>query len=147
MKTSEKIVKARTAQNITQDQLAESLGVSRQTVSKWELDVSLPETSRLLKLAKLLSVSVDYLLDDEMDNPQAKLPMVEGQGGIQPDWTALFPILTSYQETVDMEKYGRKFVAIFQELMARYGYSQEDAMLVAKDILAKAYFEWVEPSA
>lgn len=60
MKTSVKIAKARSEINLTQDQLAELLNVSRQTISKWELDISLPDTSKLVKLSKVLNVSIDY---------------------------------------------------------------------------------------
>lgn len=74
MKTSEKIVKARTAGNITQDQLAEQLGVSRQTVSKWELDVSLPDTSRLLKLAKLLASASIISWTMQRKTPRSSCP-------------------------------------------------------------------------
>lgn len=56
----------------------------------------------------------------------------------------MFPVLASYKDVVDMKKYERKFLAIFEELMAAYDYSQEDAMLVAKDILAGTYFTWLE---
>ena len=52
----------RTACNMTQEFVAESLGVSRQAVSKWENGTSDPSTSNLLALAKLYGVSVEELL-------------------------------------------------------------------------------------
>ena len=53
----------RTGCKMTQEFVAESLGVSRQAVSKWESGVSDPSTSNLIALAKLYKVSVEELLD------------------------------------------------------------------------------------
>ena len=49
---------------MSQENLAGQLGVSRQAVSRWELDISLPETENIIKLAKIFNVSFDYLLGD-----------------------------------------------------------------------------------
>ncbi|MDE6200260.1 MAG: helix-turn-helix domain-containing protein [Clostridiales bacterium] len=51
---------------MTQEELAEKMGVSRQTVSKWELDAVYPEVDKLLELCKLFSVSLDSLLREDM---------------------------------------------------------------------------------
>lgn len=141
MKTSEKIAKARNNVNLTQDQLAEALGVSRQTISKWELDVTLPETSKLVKLSEVLEVSIDYLLHDELDKPTVKLPMKKGPSGAMPDWSEMYPVIKTYEREVDVEHYAKKHTQIFEELQRKYNYSQEDAMLVSKEILAKVYFK------
>ena len=49
---------------LTQEQLAEKIGVSRQSVSKWEQGISDPSTSNLFALAKLFGVSVEELLKE-----------------------------------------------------------------------------------
>lgn len=51
---------------MTQEELAEKMGVSRQTVSKWELDAVYPEVDKLLELCELFSVSLDGLLREDM---------------------------------------------------------------------------------
>ena len=56
------ILKIRTSKNLTQEQFAEMLSVSRQSVSKWELDQALPETDKVLLISKLFSVSTDEIL-------------------------------------------------------------------------------------
>lgn len=56
MTTGEKILTSRKKQGLTQEQLAQNLGVSRQAVSRWELDEALPESSNLLPLSKALGV-------------------------------------------------------------------------------------------
>ena len=61
MSFSENLKRIRKERNITQEQLADRLLVSRQTVSKWESNGGYPETETLLLLAKELDVSLDYL--------------------------------------------------------------------------------------
>ena len=62
-KTLGETIKAyRMERNMTQEFVAESLGVSRQAVSKWEMGTSDPSTSNLLALAKLYGVSAEELL-------------------------------------------------------------------------------------
>ena len=65
MKLSEKIVNLRKARNMSQEELAERLGVSRQAVSRWEVGSALPDASNILQLSKLFGVSADYLLNDD----------------------------------------------------------------------------------
>lgn len=62
-----KLAEARRRRNITQEQLAEKLGVTRQAVSRWESDAAFPETDKLVRMAQLLGVSCDYLLKDALD--------------------------------------------------------------------------------
>lgn len=64
MTFGEKLSNLRREHNYTQEQLADILGVSRQSVSKWESDIAYPETDKLIKMSKLFSCSVDYLLND-----------------------------------------------------------------------------------
>lgn len=67
MTTGEKIAKLRKECNYTQEQLAELLGVSRQSVSKYESGVAFPETEKLIKLSEIFGCSVDYLLKNNSD--------------------------------------------------------------------------------
>ena len=62
MTLGERIVHYRKRQGLSQEQLSQRLGVSRQSVSKWERDESLPEADKLPLLAKTLGVSLDTLL-------------------------------------------------------------------------------------
>lgn len=66
MTLGEKIAKQRKELNYTQEQLAEILGVSRQSISKWESDIAYPETEKLVQLGKVFDCSMDYLLKDEI---------------------------------------------------------------------------------
>lgn len=61
MSVGERIIELRTAQNLSQGQLAEAMGVTRQAVSKWENDLSSPDTLKLIQLAEVLDTDVEYL--------------------------------------------------------------------------------------
>ena len=61
---AENLKEIRNKRNITQEQLAELLSVSRQTISKWESGLGYPETEKLLSIAKELNVSLDYLFSE-----------------------------------------------------------------------------------
>ena len=64
MSFGENLKNIRKQRGITQEELAEILGVSRQAVSKWESDGGYPETEKLIAISKQLNISIDYLLND-----------------------------------------------------------------------------------
>ena len=66
VKLSEKIIELRKANGMTQEELAAICNVSRQSISKWEADIALPETEKLLILGDIFRVSMDILLKDEL---------------------------------------------------------------------------------
>ena len=65
MDIGSKIKKSRTDAKITQEQAAQALGISRQTISNWENERSYPDIVSVLKMSDLYSVSLDYLLKGE----------------------------------------------------------------------------------
>ncbi len=67
MTIGQKIVQLRLSADISQEQLSEMLGVSRQSVSKWEMDQALPQIDKVLQLAEIFSVSTDELLLDKIE--------------------------------------------------------------------------------
>ncbi len=69
MTCGEKITIIRKENNLTQEQFAEILNVSRQSVSKWELGTSFPDTEKLIKISKLFSC-LDYLLKEEIESKE-----------------------------------------------------------------------------
>jgi transcriptional regulator with XRE-family HTH domain len=70
MAFSENLRTARKGKNLSQEQLAELLCVSRQAISKWELDEGYPEAEKLMQLAEILGVTLDYLLLDRQSAEQ-----------------------------------------------------------------------------
>ncbi len=74
MMLSEKIHNCRKKKGLSQDALAEKMGVSRQAVSKWETGESSPELGKMKALADVLGVTVDWLLSDEEAEPEVRKP-------------------------------------------------------------------------
>ena len=70
MSISEKIYLLRTKNNLTQEDLANKLSVSHQSVQKWENGLSLPTLDKLITIATIFNVSMDYLCErvDDQDN-------------------------------------------------------------------------------
>lgn len=93
MTTGQKIQALRKGRGLTQEQLAAQLGVSRQAVSRWELDETLPDTQNLLPLKEALGVSIDTLLDStrglEEPAPQAGLAPAAASPPARPSLGAL----------------------------------------------------------
>ena len=67
MKISEKIVILRKRMGYSQEDLANELDISRQSVYKWETDAAVPDLAKIKKMAKLFNISFDKLLNDEID--------------------------------------------------------------------------------
>ena len=71
-----KMIKLRKIKGLTQESFASEIGVSRQSVYKWESGQSYPDVEKLLKIARTFGVTVDDMLNDEMD--------VDRQGVMRP---------------------------------------------------------------
>ena len=72
MKFCDKLQKIRKENNITQEGLADKLGVSRQAVSKWESGTAYPDTEKLIQISKIFNISLDELINDNVDNSVKK---------------------------------------------------------------------------
>lgn len=86
MKIGEIIQRERTRLGLSQEKLAEQVGVSRQAVSKWELGDAMPDTDKLVPLARALGISVDTLLDH---HPQETEETPKEREEKKPGWLAL----------------------------------------------------------
>ena len=64
---AEKIMTLRKRFNWSQEELAEKLDISRQSVSKWEVGATIPDLDKILKMSEIFGVSTDYLLKDEIE--------------------------------------------------------------------------------
>ena len=67
MKFGEKLIQLRRKEGMSQEQLAAEIGITRQSVSKWESGSTLPELTKLIAISELFNVSVDYLVKDSME--------------------------------------------------------------------------------
>ena len=66
MKFGDKLIQLRKKKGLSQEELGEKLNVTRQTISKWELNQSKPDTDKLIEISKLLNVDFNQLADDEL---------------------------------------------------------------------------------
>ena len=67
---ADKIISLRKKSGMTQEDLASQIGVSRQSVSKWESSMAMPDLDKIVKLSQIFSVSTDFLLDDSLGMEQ-----------------------------------------------------------------------------
>lgn len=85
MALSEKLYELRKKSALSQEQLAEQLGVSRQAISKWESGKAVPETDTLVSISKYFDVSLDYLMKEgnsiSESNVNLQVPQTEVMNG------------------------------------------------------------------
>ena len=74
---ADKITDLRKKNGWSQEDLAEKMGVSRQSISKWESAQSVPDMGRIVRLSEVFSVSTDYLLKDELETERNEVIPVE----------------------------------------------------------------------
>lgn len=136
---------ARKKSGLSQEDVAAKLGVSRQTISKWELDETLPDIRQAKRLAVLYHLSLDELIDFDIDVKEIERVIENTSEETQKkiDWTKAwskkYPVLGVYRQTVDVEKYGRELQKLLGQLKIEYGYNDLDALLVLKDILGRVW--------
>lgn len=73
MTLGEKIFRLRSEKGLSQEAFGDMLGVSRQSVSKWETDQSLPELEKIVVISELFGISTDYLLKENMEKPEISI--------------------------------------------------------------------------
>lgn len=141
------LFQARKKSGLSQETVAENLGVSRQTVSKWETNETVPDIYQAKKMAKLYHLSLDELMEFDMDLQEIEQAIQDSdeERNSKIDWTNAwgkkYPVLTKYQQTVNIESYALNIRRMLNSLQSDYNFNRLDSMLVLKDIL---YHEWKE---
>ena len=136
---------ARKKKGLSQEAVAEKLGVSRQTISKWETDETLPDIRQSKRLAVLYGLTLDELIefDLEVREIQEAIDRTREEVSDKIDWTKAwskkYPVLAQYQSRVDAAPYAAELERLLERLKRDYGYSELDAFLVLKDILAQVW--------
>lgn len=136
------LMMARKRKGLSQESVAEKLGVSRQTISKWETCETLPDICQAKTLATIYGISLDELItfDSDVQELQDIIERTSEELTNKIDWTKLwrkkYPILNEYQKEVDIPYYASQILSLFLQLEKTYGYNKLNSMLVLKDILA-----------
>lgn len=141
----ENLMRSRKKSGLSQEEVAAKLGVSRQTVSKWELGETLPDIQQAKKLSTLYHMTLDELveLDLQVKEIQEVIEKTTEETQKKIDWTAMwakkYPVLASYPQEVNLEDYVPGLKAMLARLEQDYHYNRQDAFLVLKDILAQIW--------
>ncbi len=147
MNLGNSLYRARKNTGMSQEAVAEKLGVSRQTISKWETDETLPDIRQSKRLASLYKLSLDELIDFDLDVQEVQHAIERTSDAVTDkiDWTKAwgkkYPVLLACREQVDPAPYVQGLSQLLDRLKAEHGYSELDAFLVLKDILAQVWQE------
>ena len=145
MNLGNNLFEARKKSGLSQDKVAEKLGVTRQTISKWETNETTPDIYKAKKLAKLYNLSLDELIEFDCDLKEIEevIKNTNEEKEAKIDWTNAwskkYPVLATYQNRVDISRYAKEIRNMLNELSSEYNYNTLYSMLVLKDIL---YHEW-----
>lgn len=145
MNIGNNLFNARKKCGLSQEEVAEKLGVSRQTISKWEIDETLPDIRQAKKMAVLYNLSLDEMIEFDVDvkKIQEIIDKTSEKTEEKIDWTKAwgkkYPILIEYQKEVDISAYASRLQLMVNELKAKYKYTNLEAFLVLKDILGKLW--------
>lgn len=141
MKIGQSLFSARKKSGLSQEQVAEKLNISRQTISKWESDETLPNICQFKELANLYNVSIDELYDYDKEYIEIQNIINNTNDNLinKIDWTKAwskkYPILGEYKKQIDIEKYALRINKILENLKSEYKFNDLYAKLVLKDIL------------
>lgn len=136
---------ARKKSGLSPENVAEKLGVSRQTISKWETGETLPDIRQSKRLAVLYHITLDELAEYDFDEQQARemIDSVSEEAQAKIDWNRVwskkYPVLATYHKTVRIDDYAPQLREMLTQLQAEYGCNTTDALLVLKDILARVW--------
>lgn len=142
MNLGKSLMNARKNAAMSQEEVADKLGVSRQTISKWELNETTPDINQAKKLSSLYNISLDELagFDIEIKRIEDAIERTSEEVQAKVNWTKVwskkYPVLATYQDKVDIAKYYLRLRILLEDLKDTYGYNELDAVLVLKDILA-----------
>ena len=145
MRLGSSLYHARKKSGLSQENVAEKLGVSRQTISKWETGETLPDIRQSKELARLYHMTLDELIEYDFDEQQARemIDSVSEEAQAKIDWNKVwskkYPVLATYHQTVRIQDYAPALQEMLTRLQVDYGYNHTDAVLVLKDILARVW--------
>lgn len=145
MQLGSNLYQARKKSGLSQENVAEVLGVSRQTISKWETDETLPDIRQSKRLAMLYHMTLDELIQFDADEQQVEqmIDSVSEEAQARIDWNKVwskkYPVLATYHQKVRIDDYAPQLRELLTRLRVEYGYDHTDALLVLKDILARVW--------
>lgn len=114
---------ARKKSGLSQEEVAEKIGVSRQTISKWETNETVPDIYQSKKMAKLYKISLDELIEFDIDLQEIEEMIDKSDEKLNEKvnwtnaWGKKYPILLKYQTEVNTSNYAFRITKMFDEIM------------------------------
>lgn len=140
MTLGDKLLNLRKKTGLSQEDVADKIGVSRQTVSKWETNQTVPELSKVKMLSQLYCVSNDYLINESsLSGDITGIEMIVDEIDWTSAWSKKYPILASYERMQGIQTYLEKISKLYDECKYEFNFNDEDTALVLKDILYQKY--------
>lgn len=113
---------ARKKSGLSQEEVAEKIGVSRQTISKWETNETVPDIYQSKKMAKLYKISLDELIEFDIDLQEIEEMIDKSDEKLNEKvnwtnaWGKKYPILLKYQTEVNTSNYAFRITKMFDEI-------------------------------
>lgn len=152
---AEKLYELRVKQKVSQEELADQLGISRQAIQKWETNAGFPTVDNLLKISELFGVSLDYLCKNDRDPGENAgrlgaelLPSFESMHGWESYSKSLeIEYRQCYDEGKDIEKYRDLFFAVAKmpDNVHKERISDE-LFLLTRSLPVRKEYKYFEPS-
>ncbi len=140
MSLGDKLLDLRKKAGLSQEDVADKLGVSRQTVSKRETYQTVPELIKVKLLSQLYNVSYDYLISESnLGGDITSIEMIVDEIDWTSVWSKKYPILASYQGVKGINTYCEKLSKLYDDCKNEFNFNEEDTVLVLKDILYKKF--------
>ena len=117
---------ARKKSGLSQEEVAEKIGVSRQTISKWETNETVPDIYQSKKMAKLYRISLDELIEFDIDLQEIEEMIDKSDEKLNEKvnwtnaWGKKYPILLKYQTEVNTSNYAFRITKMFDEIKNGY---------------------------
>lgn len=143
MSLGEKLFKLRKQAGYSQETVAEKVGVTRQTISKWENDQALPEMIKGKLLAELYGVTYDSLAS-EITGTRT----IAAAADLTPDidwtnaWNRRYPVLTHYHDDPKSHIMRSQVFGLYDDIQRELGLSELDTFLVMRDMVCERYRQY-----
>ena len=116
MTLGEKLLDLRKKLGLSQEEVAEKLNVSRQTISKWETGQTVPELFKVKLLSELYNVSYDYLISSsQISGDLTSIENIVDEIDWTSAWSKKYPVLSTYQGINGISSYVEKISNIYEE--------------------------------
>lgn len=140
MTLGEKLINLRKKEGLSQEEVAEKLNVSRQTISKWENNQTTDSLNKIKEISKLFNVSYDYLINEKsVETNITNIEAIVEEIDWTKAWSKKYPILKKYPEKKGIKNYDKEIENLYNKFKSEYQTDDTDTVLILKDLLYLQY--------